>query len=411
MTAAPAVPATQRSADYFTEISGLLWPPPAAATMVARRSAGHRPGEDQLIVLPGRKRPKLIVPSGRRAGSAALGRYGEPASVSTAMATKAIAAMLTGGLGRFIGDRLTVDSPAGAQTVTGYLSALLGQPVGISMHLGAARANRKPVLQLLTPAGDTIGFAKIGVSPLTTGLVQAERATLGTLAASGQQLMRLPTVLGGGSWNGLEVLVLSPLPVWLKRKPLRPGQLGQALAELAGVSGLTSSVLAASGYWNGLIGRLEQADDSADLTRLSELAARLSAAPSASGLSLTFGGWHGDLTPWNLAHTSGGLLVWDWERYGASVPLGFDALHYWLQSRVARQREDPAQAARQCVQRAPELLKPFGVPAEAARLTALAYLAELSVRYLVDRQEAAGARLGAPGRWLLPALESGIEEA
>jgi hypothetical protein len=62
------------------------------------------------------------------------------------------------------------------------------------------------------------------------------------------------------------------------------------------------------------------------------------------------------------------------------------------------------------VRRAPELLGPFGIADHEARLTALLYLADLSVRYLADRQEQAGAALGAPRRWLLPALQSGIGE-
>jgi hypothetical protein len=62
------------------------------------------------------------------------------------------------------------------------------------------------------------------------------------------------------------------------------------------------------------------------------------------------------------------------------------------------------------VRRAPELLEPFGVAEQRARLTALLYLADLSVRYLTDRQEQAGAALGAPRRWLLPAFTAGISE-
>jgi hypothetical protein len=105
-----------------------------------------------------------------------------------------------------------------------------------------------------------------------------------------------------------------------------------------------------------------------------------------------------------MACTRAGLLVWDWERFATGVPVGFDALHYWLQAAVVSSRCDPAAAAADCVARAPALLRPFGIDPDAARLTALLYLCELSTRYLVDRQAQAGARLGAPGRWLIPAL-------
>jgi hypothetical protein len=50
-------------------------------------------------------------------------------------------------------------------------------------------------------------------------------------------------------------------------------------------------------------------------------------------------------------------------------------------------------------------LAPFGVPADEAELVALLYLAELSARYLADRQAEAGARLGRPGTWLIPAIK------
>jgi hypothetical protein len=48
------------------------------------------------------------------------------------------------------------------------------------------------------------------------------------------------------------------------------------------------------------------------------------------------------------------------------------------------------------------------VPAIEARLIAVLYLAELAVRYLADRQAEAGALLGQPGTWLIPAIEEAV---
>jgi hypothetical protein len=48
------------------------------------------------------------------------------------------------------------------------------------------------------------------------------------------------------------------------------------------------------------------------------------------------------------------------------------------------------------------------VPAAQARLVAVLYLAELSARYLADRQAEAGSRLGRPGTWLIPAISEGL---
>jgi hypothetical protein len=403
----PAVTAprasTAESAGYLAEVGRLLWPPPAAATLT-----GPRASADQvLLVLPNSRRPKLIVPAGRKAGAAALRRYGQPGSVKARVATRALAALVAGGLGPLLGDRLTISRPGGAPTIESQLAAMVGQPVELSLHLGAARANRKPVLQLLSHDGETIGFAKIGINALTNQLVTGEHAALVKLADAGLTTMTVPTVLASGSWQDLEILVLSPLRVWERPRPLTAAVLADALIELARSAGTSTAPLAGSGYWHQLTSRLEHAGDGPDQDTLAGLIKRLGSLAGTS--KMTFGCWHGDLTPWNLANTRAGLAVWDWERFATGVPIGFDALHYWLNERVVRPGQDPAAAAANCVTLAPALLDPFELAPEQAKLTALAYLADLSVRYLADRQAEAGARLGAPGRWLIPAIEAAIE--
>ncbi len=428
---APALRPGQRAdapgpADYLTEVCGLLWPRPASASLIGRRRArdrpasdrpandmpaagvAGRPGHSELIVLPGLRRPRLVVPAGRRPAAAAVRRYGEPGSAKTKLATRTLAIMLASGLGPVLGDRLAVRVPDGAETICSYLAQALGQPVEVSMHVGAARANRKPVLQALTPAGDTIGFAKIGINPLTADLVRAEHAALARLGEADLAGLRPPSVLGFGRWNGLDILIVSALPVWLRRTRLSATALASSMAELARSAGMSSAPFADSDYLRRLTGRLGQAGDGADQRALGRLLAGLAA--TAGEVRLTFGCWHGDLTPWNMASTRAGLLVWDWERFGVDVPLGFDALHYRLAARLVRPGIDPVQAATGCVATAPRLLEPFEVPPAQARLTALAYLADLSVRYVADRQADAGARLGAPGRWLIPAIETGISQ-
>jgi hypothetical protein len=111
-----------------------------------------------------------------------------------------------------------------------------------------------------------------------------------------------------------------------------------------------------------------------------------------------------------MASTSQGLLVWDWERFTAGVPVGFDALHYRLQTDVVPGRQEPRVAAARCIEEAPAALAPFGVGAADARLTATLYLADLATRYLADRQAQAGAALGAPGTWLIPAVTEQVRQ-
>ena len=407
MPTTSAAPATgARPADYLAQVCGLLWPSPASAVLSGRSGRGR--AASRLLVLPSAQAPRLILPAGRRAGSAAVGRYGEPGSARAKLAARALAGALAAGLGPALGGRLVITAPEGADTIETYLAELIGHRVELSMHVGAARANRKPVLQLLTKDGTTVGFAKVGVNPLTSALVKAEQAALARLAGASLTRLRLPEVLAAGHWNGLDVLVLRPLPVWLRRTPLTSDRLAAALAELSRAVGTTTAPLTASDYWGRLRDRLGRVDPGDEKSLLGGLLDEL--AERAGDTALVYGCWHGDLTPWNLASTRDGLLVWDWERFAAPAPLGFDALHHQLQAKVADQRADPLGAASGAVEASPSLLRPFEAPPAQARLTALLYLAELSVRYLADRQAEAGARLGAPGTWLLPALQAGVDQ-
>jgi O-antigen/teichoic acid export membrane protein len=392
-----------RGRPSVADMAAVLWPPPAAASLARGRPA--RAGERDYLLLPFPRRPRLLVPSGRRASAAAVRRYGEPGSVTAWAAGRMLALALAGGAGTAgLGGRLRVRVSPGTETIEAYLSAVLGHEVLLSTHLSAARANRKPVLQLLTARGETTAFAKVSVNPLTRDLIRAERAALDTLAAKGLRELTIPRVLHHGQWQGRDVLVLSALPVWRRRRAPRPGQLTAAMAELAAVDGWCRRPLAGSGYLARLRSRLEAAPPGPD--RLA-LGAALDTV-AATGAELTFGAWHGDWTGWNMACTADGLLVWDWERFAPGVPLGFDALHHGLQSAVIRRRRPPAAAAAECVRAAPRSLAPFGVPAGEAPLVAVLYLAELSARYLADRQAEAGAVLGTPGTWLIPAIQEAV---
>jgi Phosphotransferase enzyme family len=400
---APTVSAGSRSS--LDDVCTVLWPPPASATLFRGRPSRWR--ERDLLVLPFARRPRLLVPSGRRASAAAVRRYGEPGSFKAWAGSRALALALAGGAGAAgLGGRLRVRAEPGSETIEAYLRSVLGHDVLISTHLGAARANRKPVLQLLTPRGEAAGFAKISVNLLTRDLIRAERAALDTLAAEDFRELTVPRVLDHGQWQGREVLIMNALPVWRRRRALRPAQLTAAMIELAAVGGGSHGPLTGSNYLARLRSRLEASQAGPDRTALG---AALDALATVDA-ELSFGAWHGDWTAWNMASTADGLLVWDWERFDPGVPAGFDYLHYRLQSDVVRHRRPPREAADDCVRNAPGWLAPFGVAGAEAHLVAILYLAELSARYLADRQAEAGARLGQPGTWLIPAIEKAMKQ-
>jgi hypothetical protein len=396
----------------------LLWPPPATVAFEVDDPArpwahGRRapdavgPADREFALVPWFHRPPLLVPPGRRAAATAVRHYSGARSPVARFCVSALSLALASGLSRaVVRGRVWVNPSPGSQTIEAYLTEVMRRDIRVSMYLGPARANRKPVLQLLTSIGETAGFAKIGVTALTSRLVRAERDALARLGQAPLKEITIPRVLHYGVWRGLDVLVLSALPTWQRHRPIPPAQLAASMIELARVGGLRQEALAGSGYLQRLKSSLAAADHSPERVALTQELDALAA--SVDGMTLAFGSWHGDWAPWNMANIGSGLMVWDWERFASGVPQGFDALHYWLQTELKMWRRDPRSAAARCIADAPQLLSPFGIDANSARVTATLYLADLATRYLVDRQAQAGSRLGAPGTWLLPVISDEV---
>jgi hypothetical protein len=399
------------------EFCELLWPPPAVVTL--GDDGAHLPpakgnGQslasneanpaDRFVLVPGVGRPPLLVPQANQAAATAVRHYNAQRSPAGRLTAKLISFCLANGLGRAVPrGRVMVDVPPETDTIEGYLRAKLSRDVRLSMYLGPARANRKPVLFLLTPAGDPVAFAKIGVNRLTRELVRTEHSSLTRLGQLPLTQVTVPRVLHHDQWHGLEILLLSALPSAERRRSLSPAKLAAAMNEIARVCGLRREPLVGSEYLRRLRDRLAASDEGAERDALQRALGRVEAR--AGDAVLNYGSWHGDWTPWNMASTDRGLLVWDWERFDHGVPIGFDALHYRLQVEATPGRHnDPRVVAAKCPETAARLLAPFGVSASEARLTATLYLTELATRYLADRQARAGAPLGAPGTWLIPAI-------
>ncbi len=391
-TAPPELSAAdaQLRGQYLREVLALLYP----------QDAPGQPHITEYLVIPDARRPKLLVPTGsRRVAIAAVRRFTEPQSRLARLKRDAVVlALRSGTWPALLRDRVRL---SGEESIDRYLQKELNQDLALSVHIGPARANRKPVLQLLSPDGETLGFAKLGTGPLTRRLVRSETAALTALSHVRLDRVRVPAVVHSGQWRGHQVLVQSALPIWLPREPLAPARLLEAMCEVAGACGTTQGWLATSPYWADLRNRLVQTTDQTEGVELAAAARRL--VEACSDLGLRYGAWHGDWAPWNMANTTDGLLVWDWERFTPGVPLGFDALHHDLQRRL-QDGVDPRNAVEQTVRNAGGLLNHFNVVPDSAEITALLYLVDLAARYLADRQAEAGARLGVLGTWLLPVL-------
>jgi hypothetical protein len=396
--------------QHLRDVGRLLWPAPLELRIQEPGRRAEDAVHQEYLLLPTARRPRLLVPRGRRAATGALRGYGVGRGRSARWQAAGLALGMATGLAPLVlRDRVRiVGDGGGTPSIESHLAEVLGREVRLSMYLGAPRANRKPVLQVLSPEGRTLAYVKVGVDPLTCRLVRDEAAALQTLGTAELRRATVPAALHSSRWNDLELLVQSPLPVGGSRARPTWDQVVAAQVEVAAIGRHPAGPLAGSAYWTSLTERIDALPGTPAAGVLADL--RTGIEKRFGEVPLSLGAWHGDWTPWNTALAGDQLLVWDWERFASPVPIGFDAVHWRLQSDLVNRLADPSESVRRSLASAATVLEPFGVTADQARVTAICYFAELATRYLADRQVEAGARLGDVGGWLLPAIDAALDD-
>src|SRR5699024_6211437 len=123
-------------------------------------------------------------------------------------------------------------------------------------HVGPPRANRKPVLLLLTPGGRAIGYAKVAINDLTSRLVRAEAEALRHLDNTRLRNVTVPRLLHEGEWNGHPLLVQEALPVGDQTDRPTRHQLLRCVTQIAALTGLRRRRLYDSSYRRSLEERI-----------------------------------------------------------------------------------------------------------------------------------------------------------
>ena len=346
-------------------------------------------GPEGLVLVPGAARPRLVLPSGRRVAAAALRNHAALRAPRVRAARLALAAAVATGVPhRVFRDRLrfSADADPSVAPLVRHLREVLDQPsMEVAVVLGPPAPNRKPVLQLLSASGAPVGFAKVGWNEFTVPLVRNEAATLEGVRAARLQKLETPRVMHHGSWRGLELLVTSPLPLNARRFGESAPALA-ALLEVASSRGVVTEALGRSSYWREL--RSERASGP---RVAADLAASLEAIEDRfGGLELTFGEWHGDWAPWNLAHAGGRLWAIDWEHARRGVPVGLDVVHFRFQVEFLRRKHAIPEAAERAAASAGADLGRIGVAEDARRLLSVLHLLEIWLRAEEARRLGAG---------------------
>lgn len=342
---------------------------------------------EQFAVLPGAVGRSFIVSlAARRGTSSALTSYNALRSGRRRVARRVLGVGLRAGLLQpLLLEKVDIGTAVGVppaqladDVLGGHLQQMFGSgPLVLAFGSGGG-PYRKPVLQVFSTAGMALGYVKVGWNEWTREAVRREAAALRTCAAHPTRL-GVPKLLGQSTWRGLDLLVTAPLPRGIRR--LGTGaRLPELVREIRQLSPGHAGELATSPWWLGIRSRVRRGV--ADPEARSELALAIERIEHAHGdVRLSFGMWHGDLVPWNLARLGQRLYAWDWESSTTDAPVGFDALHFHFQVAFIARRYPLERAAVFAVRGARPALEALGVGTAAQSLLATLHLLELSVRH------------------------------
>ncbi|HEX5017584.1 MAG TPA: hypothetical protein VFX15_08365 [Actinomycetes bacterium] len=371
-----------------------LWPDDGESLSSDGASTG------QYLVVPSPADPRLVLPTRpTRAADQILLALRDQTSLGARAKTGALRLAARANV-----RTTTLPDPPLFGAVT---SALGGErdDYAIGVQIGPPRANRKPVLAVCDRAGRLAAFAKCGVDELTDRLVQHEARALEQL--SGLEATKVPSVISSGtvalhsadhSYADHSFVVQTPVPAGVRR----PDDASVISAQVEVASWNTGDVDPDAGLeriyhgWEQRRSVLPAARPFADIAS--------AWCEQMRDASVQWGAWHGDWRTTNMSVTDAGCSVWDWERYEQGVPVGYDALHLFLTTRLPAVH-DITTLPDDLRDHSARLLRPFGiVNRRDVELVTTGYLLAIAGRYLDDGQEQSGARLGAVREWLLPHL-------
>jgi hypothetical protein len=343
------------------------------ANAVVRR--GGLAGAHTYLVLPSLRTPNLLVPLA--ASGAVVVEERAARGLRHRVVRRALtAALRSGTLSAAPVPRLHVDDPSLTE-LTDWLTDGRPGSARLGIMLGPARANRKAVIRVLAEDGETLGFAKVGSTPLTRELVRAEARNLHLLSAEPPTSFRIPDVLRFRDEEAMTVLLTSPLARTAERR--QPADLPhRETRDLFRRHEDDSTPLEALELFSPATFPRPAGPDGADLAGYRD---RLMTV--AGSRRLPVGDSHGDWAPQNMAVGSNGLSVWDWERYASGVPQGLDAIHFEA-TRVDTRSDAVHRSEARLLQGLPDALQRCGLDPATAPVLLCLYLLWVSRRYQAD---------------------------
>jgi thymidylate kinase len=223
-----------------------------------------------------------------------------------------------------------------------YLKEVFGdQDLTFAISLGTPGPHRKPVIQVLTRAGEALAYVKVGSSPTTNALVRNEAEIFQRFLGRCFSSFTTPKVLHADWWQDHFLCVQSALKGHAGNAPrsLTSQYLGVS-QEISSVQ-IKRSPLEQSVFWSAFLRRTESVRNGYHRRILEQGLSRLEESLGDEPLPFHF--CHGDFAPWNARLVDGRLFIFDWEYADVETPAGWDLFHFSVQTMQLLERRPPAE--------------------------------------------------------------------
>lgn len=377
-------PGSRAVPPAVAETARVIWP--RATRIEVTRSPRPGPGQRDYALLPHAAGPRWLLPVDAPATAGAL--RGQETGVRRA-ASEALARSHRGGVARLLPVRRLRVTDGHDDCLVSVLSTAVAPGSAVAMRLGSWDHARSLVARVLDPAGRTLAFGKVGIDAHGRASVDAEWRNLTHVASAGLRHIVVSEPRGRHHWCGLDLLLVSPLVP--SGAPSPPGSElpVEAMLELARLGGPRTAPLSHSAWWSSVQERLERVEDPGLRAELAACAAAWSTV--GLGTRVPLGPWHGDWTAWNMAWDGPRVLLWDWEHFAPDVPVGFDLLHHLAQGLRVSVGTGATAEAQWRSQADQALTRHVRLGAGARDVLRAAYLLEVNLRFVLDRQGTAQA--------------------
>ena len=224
LTGAAAVRPLRRA--LLEDVAQLLMPagpvlahPPTDASMRLLHS---------YLAFPSARTARLLLPAESAAAAAAAVALRAPPRKRAGryLAYRAAGLALRRGLAqRLLSSRVELFGPAtsgdgaAAVTLAQHIGQLLGQPVYLAPKIGRADPHRTVGMHTFDAQGQLQAFAKITGHPLPCAQLSTEAQALRTLPSVHPRVAQFPQLLHQGHWNGLGLMMTSPMDLRRGRQP------------------------------------------------------------------------------------------------------------------------------------------------------------------------------------------------